>query len=226
MQRLIRAIRSCCESTKILKTENLHMGNAPELINVLSQCGLIASSQLSPRKKNDKCFNGVMLAKSHTIPEKGLQNTTVAEVLMTKGEGKVESWLWCRTDDTVYDAVKHMAKNNVGSLVVLKPGEQQTIAGILTERDYLLKMIVQDRSSKHTQVKDIMTNQDKLISVTSDTGILNAMQVMTENHIRHIPVIDGKLVGMISIVDVVRAVVEQQGGEVRRLNEFIQGEYY
>ncbi|XP_075517022.1 CBS domain-containing protein CBSX3, mitochondrial isoform X1 [Primulina tabacum] len=260
MQRLIRAVRSCCESTKILKTENLHIGNTPELINVLSQRGLISSSQLSPKKKNDKCFNGVMLAKSHTIPEKGLQNTTVAEVLMTKGEGKVESWLWCRTDDTVYDAVKHMAKNNVGSLVVMKPGEQQTIAGILTERDYLLKMIVQDRSSKHTQVKDIMTNQDKLISVTSDTGILNAMQVMTgkflvrkkkhthmnwsrhtlhsrsviksgmfvfiENHIRHIPVIDGKLVGMISIVDVVRAVVEQQGGEVRRLNEFIRGEYY
>ncbi|KZV18375.1 hypothetical protein F511_28426 [Dorcoceras hygrometricum] len=167
-----------------------------------------------------------MLAKSHTIPEKGLQNTTVAEVLITKGEGKVESWLWCRTDDTVYDAVKHMAKNNVGSLVVLKPGEQQMIAGILTERDYLRKVIVQDMSSKHTQVKEIMTNQDKLISVTSDTNILNAMQVMTENHIRHIPVIDGKLVGMISIVDVVRAVVEQQGGEVRRLNEFIQGEYY
>ncbi|XP_073135796.1 CBS domain-containing protein CBSX3, mitochondrial [Henckelia pumila] len=226
MRHLICAVRSCCESAKILKTKTLHTGNTPELINVLSQRGLIASSQSSPPKKNDKCFNRVMLAKSHTIPEKGLQNTTVAEVLMTKGEGKAESWLWCRADDTVYDAVKQMAKNNVGSLVVLKPGEQQMIAGILTERDYLRKMIVQDRSSKHTQVKEIMTNRDKLISVTSDTGILNAMQVMTENHIRHIPVIDGKLVGMISIVDVVRAVVEQQGGEVRRLNEFIRGEYY
>lgn len=109
MQRFIRAVRSCCESTKILKTENLHFGNIPKLINVLSQRGLIARSQSSPIRKNDKCFNGVMLAKSHTIPEKGLQNTTVAEVLITKGEGQVESWLWCRTDDTVYDAVKHVS---------------------------------------------------------------------------------------------------------------------
>lgn len=157
---------------------------------------------------------------------KGLENVTVEEVLMTKEGEKAGSWLCCRMDDTVYDAVKQMAKNNIGSLVVLKPGEQQLIAGIVTERDYLRKVIVQDRSSKYTRVGEIMTEQSKLITVTSDTKILNAMQLMTENHIRHVPVIDGKIVGMISIVDVVRAVVEQQGGDVRRLNDFIRGEYY
>ncbi|KAM0967787.1 hypothetical protein ACFX13_016532 [Malus domestica] len=88
-----------------------------------------------------------------------------------------------------------MAKNNMGSLVLLKPGEQQHIAGIITER------------------------------VTSDMSILQAMQLMTEYHIRHVQVIDGKLVGVISIKDVVRAVGERQSGELKRLNGYIKGEY-
>ncbi|PKI35142.1 hypothetical protein CRG98_044417 [Punica granatum] len=153
---------------------------------------------------------------------------TVSDVLMTKGEEKTGSWLWCRADDTVYDAVKNMAQNNIGSLVVLKPGDgdQPSIAGIVTERDYLKKIIAHERSPKYTKVGEIMTNEKKLITVSSDTNILQAMQLMTENQIRHVPVIDGKIVGVISVVDVVRAVVEQQSGEVKRLNEFIKGEYY
>lgn len=201
MQRLVRAVRSCQE----ILQQSLGRDTAG-MKNVFNRCRLVASSP--------------------AMREKGLENTTVAEVLMTKGEEKVGSWLWCRTDDTIYDAVKQMAQNNVGSLVVLKPGEQQNIAGIITERDYLRKVIAQDRPSKYTRVAEIMTDQNKLITVTSDTNILHAMHLMTENHIRHVPVIDGKIVGMISIVDVVRAVVEQQSGEVKRLNEFIKGEYY
>ncbi|KAL7605063.1 hypothetical protein Lser_V15G18706 [Lactuca serriola] len=158
--------------------------------------------------------------------QKGMENTTVAEVLMTKEDGKVGSWLWCKTDDTVYDAVKHMARNNIGSLVVLKPGDEQMIAGIVTERDYLQKVIVKDRSSKYTRVGEIMTEQNKLVTVTSDTNIYQAMRLMSENQIRHVPVIDGRIVGMISIVDVVRAVVDQQSNEVNKLNEFIKGDYY
>ncbi|XP_042487629.1 CBS domain-containing protein CBSX3, mitochondrial-like [Macadamia integrifolia] len=166
------------------------------------------------------------IISSPTLQQKGIENTTVAEVLTTKGEEKNDSVLWCRTDDTVYDAVKKMADNNVGSLVVLRPGEQKLIAGIITERDYLKKIIAQGRSSKYTRVAEIMTNESKLITVSSDTNILQAMQLMTDNHIRHVPIIDGKIVGMISIVDVVRAVVEQQNQEVKRLNEFIKGDYY
>ncbi|GER35562.1 Cbs domain protein [Striga asiatica] len=132
-------------------------------------------------KNNQNGLTGAKAAQSHTISDKGLQNTTVAEVLMTKGQEKVGSWLWCNTDETVYDAVKRMAQNNIGSLVVLKPGEQQHIAGILTERDYLRKMVLQDRISKYTKVGEIMTEQDKLITVTSDTSILRAMQLI-ESH--------------------------------------------
>ncbi|KAJ8772576.1 hypothetical protein K2173_027753 [Erythroxylum novogranatense] len=166
------------------------------------------------------------VTSSLLIPEKGLENITVADVLMTKGDDKTGSWLWCRTDDYVYDAVKNMAQNNIGSLVVLKPGDQEHIAGIMTERDYLRKIIAQGRSSKYTRVGEIMTDEKKLITVTSDTNIRQAMTLMTDHHIRHVPVIDGKIVGLISIVDVIRTVVDQQSGELKRLNEFIKGEYY
>ncbi|KAE8674508.1 CBS domain-containing protein CBSX3 [Hibiscus syriacus] len=221
----------------------------------------------------------MMSSQSMEMEEKGLENMTVADVLMTKGEATVGSWISCRINDNVDDAMKNvstmhplqlppsallwnivikrkqvlqMAQHNIGSLVVLKPGDQQHIAGIITERDYLRKIIGQGRSPKYTRVGEIMTNevfslfpntffsllvfllpldlafvkQEKLITVKSDTSILQAMQLMTDNHIRHVPVIDGRLVGMVSIVDVVRAVVEQQNGELNRLNSFIKGDYY
>ncbi|CAI0436127.1 unnamed protein product [Linum tenue] len=164
-------------------------------------------------------------SSSSSAEGKGLQNVTVADVLMTKGEENVGSWLWCRSTDSAHEAAKSMAQSNIGSLVVLKPGDQQYIAGIITERDYLRKVIAQGRSSKYTKVGEIMTDENKLITVTSDTDILKAMQLMTDHRIRHAPVIDGKIVGMISIVDVVRAVVEQQTGELKRLNDYIQGDY-
>ncbi|CAL0327022.1 unnamed protein product [Lupinus luteus] len=165
------------------------------------------------------------VTSSSSMQQKGLENVTVSEVLMTKGEENVGSWIWCRTDDAVINAMKNMAENNIGSLVVLKP-EGQHIAGIVTERDCLRKIVAQGRSPLYTKVGQIMTHENNLITVTSDTNILQAMQLMTENHIRHVPVIDGKIVGMISIVDVVRAVMEQQSGELKKLNDYIKGEYY
>ncbi|KAF8080074.1 hypothetical protein N665_0977s0008 [Sinapis alba] len=163
-------------------------------------------------------------------PEKGLENLTVADVLLTKdtddGGGKVDTLISCRTNDTVFDAVKNMAKHNIGSLVVLRPGDHQCIAGIVTERDYMRKIIGAGRSSKITKVGEVMTDESKLVSVSSGTNIIKAMQLMSENHIRHVPVIDGKIVGMISMVDVVRAIVDHQNGELKRLNQFIKGDYY
>ncbi|KAL3639147.1 hypothetical protein CASFOL_017054 [Castilleja foliolosa] len=226
MQGFCRAIRYYHVNAHIKKLSYSGKDNTMEQTKVFPpRKQHITSSTLCPTNHR-KRFNDAKVAQSHTISDKGLQSTTVADVLMNKGEEKVGPWLWCRTDDTVYDAVKRMAQNNIGSLVVLKPGEQQQIAGIFTERDYLRKMILQDRASKYTKVGEIMTGQDNLITVTSDTSILEAMQLMTENHIRHVPVIEGRIVGMISVVDVVRAVLEQQHGEVKRLNEFIKGDYY
>ncbi|KAL5825925.1 hypothetical protein ACOSQ3_021988 [Xanthoceras sorbifolium] len=92
--------------------------------------------------------------------------------------------------------------------------------------DYLRKIIVQGRSSKSTKVGDIMTEENKLITVTPDTKVLCAMQLMTDNRIRHIPVIDDKaMIGMVSIGDVVRAVVSEHREEFDRLNAYILGDY-
>ncbi|XP_071731496.1 CBS domain-containing protein CBSX3, mitochondrial-like [Rutidosis leptorrhynchoides] len=197
MQVIARAIKSCKETFRIPVLQQLQ-----------------------------KYTENASITESPLIHPKGLVNTTVAEVLMTKDDKNDKSWLWCKSDDTVYDAAKQMAKNNIGSLVVLKPGNEQIIAGIITERDYLQKVIVKDRSMKNTKVKEIMTNQNNLVTVTSDTNIYQAMRLMSENHIRHVPVIDGRVVGMISIADVIRAVVDQQSNEVNKLNNFIKGDYY
>ncbi|KAH9618038.1 hypothetical protein KSS87_014835 [Heliosperma pusillum] len=207
MQALFQVARSCKETAKLAILRHSLGRDTAEMKKLFARLGY--SHSLPP-----------------SINHKGLENTTVEDVLMIKDGDKQGSWLWCRSDDTVHAAVKQMVQNNVGSLVVLKPGDAQLIAGIITERDYLCKIASEERPAKYTRVSEIMTEENKLITVTSDTNILRAMQLMTENHIRHVPVIDGKIVGMISLVDIVRAVVEQQGGDVKRLNEFIKGDYY
>ncbi|XP_074564804.1 CBS domain-containing protein CBSX3, mitochondrial-like [Curcuma longa] len=160
------------------------------------------------------------------LEEHGFESTTILDILTAKGKSADGSWLWCTTDDTVYDAVKSMTQHNVGALVVVRPGEEKAIAGIVTERDYLRKIIVQGRSSKETKVGDIMTEENKLITVTPDTKVLRAMQLMTDNRIRHIPVVGEKgMIGMVSIGDVVRAVVSEHREELNRLNAYIQGGY-
>ncbi|XP_018821531.1 CBS domain-containing protein CBSX3, mitochondrial-like isoform X2 [Juglans regia] len=205
MQGLVRAVRSCQETIKDANLQHVH-GGASDLGKIFSRFRRVTFSRSSPEQL------------------KGLENVTVAEVLMTKGGEKTGSWLWCHTDDAVIDAVKNMAVHDIGSLVVVKPGEKH-LTGIVTERDYSRKIIAPGRSPIYTRVDEIMTAKDKVLTVTSDTNILQAMQLMTDNRIRHIPVVDGRIVGMISIVDVVRAVVEQQSGELKQLNQFIRGDY-
>ncbi|XP_074575480.1 CBS domain-containing protein CBSX3, mitochondrial-like isoform X2 [Curcuma longa] len=165
-------------------------------------------------------------SSSSLLEEHGFESTTILDILKAKGKSADGSWLWCTTDDSVYDAVKSMTHHNVGALVVVRPGEEKAIAGIVTERDYLRKIIVQGRSSKSTKVGDIMTEENKLITVNPNTKVLLAMQLMTENRVRHIPVVDEKgMVGMVSIGDVVRAVVSDYREELDRLNAYIQGGY-
>ncbi|KAJ1384953.1 CBS domain, partial [Sesbania bispinosa] len=131
----------------------------------------------SPNKMSSG-FGRVTSSPPAPMQQKGLENVTVSEALMTKGEEKVGSWLSCRVDDAVIDAMKNMAENDIGSLVVLKP-EGEHIAGIVTERDCLKKIVAQGRSPLHTQVGQIMTDENNLITVTSDTNILQAMRLMT-----------------------------------------------
>ncbi|XP_065882126.1 CBS domain-containing protein CBSX3, mitochondrial [Euphorbia lathyris] len=173
-------------------------------------------------------FSRFESVSSARMDEQSFESTTISDILKAKGKNADGSWLWCTTEDTVYDAVQSMTQHNVGALMVVKPGEQEqkSLAGIITERDYLRKIIVQGRSSKSTKVGDIMTEENKLITVTPKTKVLQAMQLMTDKRIRHIPVVHDKdMIGMVSIGDVVRAVVTEHREELDRLNAYIQGGY-
>lgn len=142
---------------------------------------------------------------------------TIAHVLAAKG-ARVHT---IRPTDTVYEAVKRMVEVNAGSLVVM---EGKDVRGIITERDYLRKIVLAGRTSKETQVQEIMTR--KLVVVTPGTAVEEAMAIMTDRHIRHLPVIDqGNLSGIVSIGDLVKQLSQDRKFEIQYLTDYITGKY-
>jgi len=120
-------------------------------------------------------------------------------------------------DDTVLDALRVMAAHNIGAVLVTSGGE---LVGILSERDYARKMVLHGKASHDTAVREVMTAT--LVSVTPRWTCDECMAVMTERHVRHLPVLDeGRLAGVISIGDVVRAVVQEQQSTISTLESFI-----
>jgi len=120
-------------------------------------------------------------------------------------------------EDTVYDSISLMADKRVGALVVT---EGTKVLGIITERDYTHKVILQGKASKNTPVRDIMT--DRVIYVQPDQKIEECMALMTEKKIRHLPVLEeGKLVGVISIGDVVKALISEKQFVIDQLTKYI-----
>jgi CBS domain-containing protein len=120
-------------------------------------------------------------------------------------------------DHSVYDALELMSQKNVGALLVL---EKDELVGIFSERDYARKVILQGKSSKDTRVDEIMT--PKVVCVEPTRTAVECMAAMTEKHVRHLPVLDqGRLVGVISIGDVVRAVVDEQRFTIQQLENYI-----
>lgn len=141
----------------------------------------------------------------------------VRQLLAQKG-----SVIWSiGPDRMVYRALELMNEKGIGALLVLD-GEQ--IVGIITERDYARKVILQGKSSKETSVREVMTSD--LYAVTPETSIEECMALMTERRIRHLPVLDkGKLAGIISIGDVLKAIIAQQGTVIQNLQDYIMGKY-
>ncbi len=118
---------------------------------------------------------------------------------------------------SVYDAISKMSDKQIGALIVT---EDNKVIGIITERDYARKVILQDKSSKNTLVREIMTK--RVIYVKPDQKLEECMALMTNSHIRHLPVLDGdRLVGMISIGDVVKAVISEKEFLIDQLTRYI-----
>jgi CBS domain-containing protein len=122
-------------------------------------------------------------------------------------------------DEPVLVAVRMMADRYVGALLVMQGDE---LTGIVSERDYARKVILKGRSSAETPVRDIMTSQ--VITVGLDDTTDTCMRICTERHVRHLPVVDGnKVVGVLSIGDLVKAVISAQSQEIEQLQRYIAG---
>ena len=141
--------------------------------------------------------------------------TKLQLLLDDKGSG-----VWSvHPDDTVLDAIKLLAQKDIGALIVI---ENDKPVGIFTERDYARKVYLRGKSSLDTAVREIMVSP--VICVSPDQSVNECLALMTEKRFRHLPVvIDGRLVGMVSIGDLVKSVIDDQKFEIEQLEHFVHG---
>jgi CBS domain-containing protein len=141
--------------------------------------------------------------------------TSVAHLLHAKGHA-----VWSIPPDaSVYEAIKLMADKGVGALLIM---EGQRLVGIVSERDYARKVILQGKSSWDTPVSEIMT--DKVFYVRPDQTVEDCMALMTAQRIRHLPVLDDeRVIGVVSIGDLVKAVISEQEVRIQQLEQYIMG---
>jgi CBS domain-containing protein len=142
---------------------------------------------------------------------------TIGAVLAKKG-GRVYS---ISPGATVYEAIEKMAEHNVGALLVME-GEQ--LVGIISERDYTRKVALFGKHSKDTLVKEI--SSEPRVTVTPESTVEDAMWLMTNHRVRHLPVIEnGKVIGVVSIGDLVNWIIQSQAHVISQLTQYIQGQY-
>jgi len=140
---------------------------------------------------------------------------TISEILSHKG-----SQVWSITPEaTVFDAIQLMADRNIGALLVT---QDDRLVGILTERDYTRKVALKGKSSKQTAVKEILSGQ--IIHVTPHYTVEDCMRLMTENRVRHLPVLeDDRILGVFSIGDLVNWIITAQSSTINQLQTYISG---
>lgn len=142
--------------------------------------------------------------------------TTVAEILKSKATAHVYG---VSPDDTVLEALRVMAREGIGALLVM---EGEKIAGIFTERDYARKMVLLGRSSGDTPVREIMTRAVRFVHPEQSTD--ECMALMTENRVRHLPVVkDNVVIGLVSIGDLVKHIISQQQFVIAQMEQYITG---
>ncbi|WLH86857.1 CBS domain-containing protein [Pseudomonas sp. FP2338] len=144
---------------------------------------------------------------------------TVAQVLKAKDQKNqdVHTIQW---DHTVFEALVRMSEKNVGALPVVKDG---AVVGIISERDYARKLILKGLSSVKTRVDEVMSSP--VITVDTHKSVEECMNIMTDSHLRHLPVVeDGKLLGLLSIGDLVKEAIAEQADLIKQLEQYIRGE--
>ncbi|MDB5813669.1 MAG: histidine kinase [Rhodocyclales bacterium] len=143
-------------------------------------------------------------------------STSVKEIL----SGKSTQILSVAPETSVYEALDLMARADISAVLVL---EGDRMVGIFTERDYARKVALRGRNSKDTRIRDVMTQNLLTISPTQDVD--DVMAIMTENRFRHLPVVErGQLIGIVTIGDAVKAVMEEQRQTIAQLSSYISGE--
>jgi len=141
--------------------------------------------------------------------------TRVKDILEVKGR---DIW-FIAPDASVYDAMKHMADKGVGALLVMEAGK---LVGLISERDYARKIILKGRSSRTTQVREIMTAE--VLVAHLEQNIEECMALMTEKRVRHLPVMEqDRLIGVISIGDLVKSIISEQKFMIEQLERYIKG---
>ncbi|MBN1663327.1 MAG: CBS domain-containing protein [Deltaproteobacteria bacterium] len=141
----------------------------------------------------------------------------VRDVLAAK-DNKIQS---ISPNATVFEALKQMSEKEIGALVVM---ENKKIVGIISERDYARKIILQGKTSKETKVKEVMSTQ--LFSVTPDNSLEETMVLMTGKHVRHLPVFENnKFIGILSIGDVLKSIISNKDFLIDQLSSYISGKY-
>ncbi|MCG2786512.1 MAG: CBS domain-containing protein [Anaerolineae bacterium] len=142
--------------------------------------------------------------------------TTVRKLMDSKEKHETYS---IAATETVYHAIEMMAKENIGAVLVT---EGERIVGICSERDYARKVILKGHDSRTTQVKEIMT--EEMVTVHPETTLEQCMVLMTNYHVRHLPVVDdGHLIGLVSIGDVVQSVIADKENLISDLQDYIEG---
>ncbi|MEB0028583.1 CBS domain-containing protein [Pseudomonas sp. MH9.2] len=144
---------------------------------------------------------------------------TVAQLLKLKAKQNQQVHT-IAPDQKVLEALKVMADKNVGALPVMENGQ---VVGVISERDYARKVILQGRSSEGTSVSEIMSTP--VLTVDSHQSIDTCMGIMTDRHLRHLPVVeDGKLLGLLSIGDLVKEAIAEQADLIQQLEQYIRGD--
>ncbi|AAN65835.1 MULTISPECIES: CBS domain-containing protein [Pseudomonas] len=143
---------------------------------------------------------------------------TVEQILKTKSQHQTVYTIG--PDDSVLDALKLLAEKNIGALPVVEGGQ---VVGIVSERDYARKLVLKGRSSAATPVREIMSAP--VVTVEPKQKLDFCMNLMTDRHLRHLPVVDnGRLLGLLSIGDLVKETIDEQASLIKQMEQYIRGE--